>query len=288
MTFAFYRKNKKRRKKMDYSKKTVISGLHIEETEYTDNYFIELDRPRGKQICQWGIEPNPEEPIKEKQKDTKYINRTVKNISRVINSNITKYSKFITLTFAETTLDRAYALKCFNQFRKNFERLFGFKLKYLCNQERQHDRGKIEGNLGTWHFHIVNFTDTYLNMKKLIKCWSYGHVDIAVIDRYENLYRYFAKYLHKQLNEIKVNQKAITMSRGLKKPNILYDSKTEYPENTLTYEKKLSIYDCNDVFLRAVYTRDYDLSKRTKSCDVLYEFREIRIEDGISVYRLID
>ena len=287
MTFAFYRKNKKE-KYMDYSKKTVISGLHIEETEYTNNYFIELGRPRGRQICQRGIEPNPEEPIKEKRKSLASVNRTVKNISRVINSNITKYSKFITLTFAETTLDRAYAMKCFKIFQRNFLRLFGFKLKYLSNQERQHDRGKTEENLGTWHFHFVNFTDKFLNMKKLIKCWPYGHVDIAVIDRYENLYKYFAKYLYKQLNEIKVNQKAVTMSRGLKKPNILYDSKTEYPENTLIYEKKLSIYDCNEVFLRAVYTRDYDLSKRTKPCDVLYEFREIRIIDGISVYRLID
>jgi len=269
-----------------YQKKTEISGYHFRETEYTANHYVELERPKGKQICQRGIEPNPEEPIKEKQKSLASKQRTIRNIADIIHCNITKYSKFITLTFAETTLDRKEAMKCFKEFQIYYFRYFGVKLKYLCNQERQKDRGKKEGNEGSWHFHFVNFSDKYLDFKILDKCWPYGFVLTKRIKRPDQIHLYFAKYLHKQITDIKINQKAVTMSRSLKKPQIEYDTNVKHPLNAMTYEHTTNYYDCNETLLYRKYIREYNHSKVTPFGNVKRTYINRRILDGRDYYTL--
>jgi len=182
------------------------------------------------------------------------LQRAKQNLFLTIASNVTKYSKFITLTTATTTLDRDVFLNMFNQFRKNFQRIFGYPLKYIGVLERQKLRGIKENNEGSWHIHLVVFNSQKLHYEKLKLAWfSYGSIDIKLLRHYTHIPVYLMKYLTKE--HVEFHKKTILKSHDLKKPTIIYDYneivpndkdlyRDEYymPDDTkvLFYEKKIN------------------------------------------------
>lgn len=182
------------------------------------------------------------------QKSKKSINRVKDNLVLTIQSNITNYSKFITLTTKESCLNRDDFLQYFKIFKQNFKRIFGYSLKYVGVLERQKKRGIKENNIGSVHCHLVVFNPEKLDFHKLKRCWGYGSVDVKKIDSVANLGVYMAKYLTKDnLNEF--NKKLILKSRNLKKPLVLYAKGeldlgaltgvvNELLVKNITYEKK--------------------------------------------------
>ena len=175
-------------------------------------------------------------------KQNSSMRRTQDNLILTIDSNVNHWSKFLTLTFEKSILDRQEAIVLFNNFRKMFERTFSEKIKYVGVTERQKERGKKENNEGSWHFHLVVFNNKKLDFLKLKKAWPYGSVDIKKIDKVENLGRYLGKYLSKS-NENGLNKKSVIKSYGLKKPTTLYD---EQPYNEMKETHCISYEHINE------------------------------------------
>lgn len=137
-----------------------------------------------------------------------------------INSNITPYSKFITLTTAETCLDRETFITWFNTFRVQFQRKFGYKLPYVGIMERQKKRGIKEDNLGSWHIHLAVFIQQKLDLDLLISCWTRGNLNIEKVHS-GDIGLYMMKYLSKDNEDIEKNKKVLFKSLNLKEPSVI-------------------------------------------------------------------
>lgn len=184
-------------------------------------------------------------------KDEASIRRAKTQLFNLIASNVTKYSKFMTLTTRQTTLDRNKFLTMFNQFRKNFKRNFGYNLKYVAVIERQKKRGIKENNLGSYHMHLIVFNESKLDFKYLKKSWStYGSIDIKILREFTHIPVYLMKYLSKEI--VMHNDKSILVSHHLKQPQIEY------------YKERLNLngYD---------YKIEYDLPNNEKC--IMYEYK---------------
>lgn len=156
-------------------------------------------------------------------KSNSSIQRAKTQLFNLVASNVSRYSKFITLTTKETVLDRNEFLNMFNQFRKNFSRVFGYNLKYVSVLERQKKRGIKENNSGSYHMHLIVFNDAKLPFESLKKCWcSYGSVDVKKLRDYTHIPLYLMKYLTKEI--VSHNDKMILVSQKLKQPRIYYSS----------------------------------------------------------------
>lgn len=181
----------------------------------------------------------------EGQKTEANLQRTRNALVLLIDANAGKYSKFITLTFAEAQLDRNQAFKKFNQFRQDFQRTFGYPLRYVLVIEHQKKRGAKEGNEGSLHFHLVVFNEKKLPFPQLKKIWGkYGSVDIKKVDSEHNLGVYMAKYLTKEEQEL--NKKGFTSSANLQKPIIEYLPLNYAPREISAFSNSYIVYNGND------------------------------------------
>jgi len=163
-------------------------------------------------------------------KSEKSLYRTRNEIKDIIDANVNKYSKFITLTFKEDIKDREIALERFKNFTKRYKYHFKEPLKYIGVMELQNGserHGKIKKTArNVWHFHIIVFNEKKLNLKEFDRdIWQNGHCNTRKIDNIDNIGRYLMKYITKEQNEIGLHKRNILRSHGLKKPLLLYDFK---------------------------------------------------------------
>ena len=173
------------------------------------------------------------------------LQRSRNSMVLLIDANVTKYSKFITLTFANAVLDRNDAFRYLKQFTKDFKHKFGYPLQYVLVAERQLKRGLKEGNEGSWHFHLVVFNERKLPFKDLKDIWGkYGSIDVKKIDYSHKLGVYMAKYLSKEVME--ANKKGYTSSQGLIHPTIEYLPHNYSPESLADYQSTYSLYNRDD------------------------------------------
>lgn len=186
--------------------KIVISGDIVELYEYRIPISVEK---REHEI----IKGSKEETTKREDN----LRRAQAEIRRYVWNNITKYSKFITLTYAETCLDYDKVLFDMKMFFKNLSREGYSKLKYLWILEHQKGRGVKENNEGSLHVHLVLFLDDFLPFQILNKCWKQGSTDIEKIDDVDNVGAYICKYLTKEEFDL-FERNSYHISRGLPKP----------------------------------------------------------------------
>lgn len=217
-----------------YKYKVIESGNVVEVYEY------ELGI---KKLIQKGERENYEKG-QEGQKREDSLYRTRQNIIRLINTNITKYSKFITLTYSDNIQDRKKVLKDFRIFREKWQRTFGYKLKYVAVIETQ-QRGSL-------HIHTVVFNDQVIDFKKLKNVWVHGTTNVHVIDdryrkngliyyknkdSYVNIGVYMAKYITKEI--VDFGNQAILRSKDLKSSIIKeYVFKPSIPDYRLKWESE--------------------------------------------------
>lgn len=177
------------------------------------------------------------------------LDRTRNNMVLLIDSNSNTWSKLLTLTFRETTLDRSIAETAFKHFMKAFKREFGYKLHYIRVTERQKKRGIKEGNEGSIHFHLILFNNAKIDFKRIHKIWTiYGSIDIKRVDTPENLGRYLAKYLTKEQTEI--NKKGYTSSKGLIQPTVEYLETNFKPACPSDFNNSYTVYQPNQDITR--------------------------------------
>lgn len=164
------------------------------------------------------------------------LNRSRNRLYDIVDCNTNHYTKFLTLTFKENLQDFDSASKCWNLFSLRFERLFGEKIKYARVPEFQ-KRGAI-------HFHCVIFNSRKLDYKMLKKCWTFGSVDIKLVDKTTNVAKYVSKYITKDMCDIPSSKKIVCFSRGLIQPRIYYFPDWKYDSQVVNMTlKNVSFWD---------------------------------------------
>ncbi len=122
--------------------------------------------------------------------------RSRQNVRRIIWSNQGKYTKFVTLTYADIVLDVKRVRRDVTTFVQNMRRL-GYDMKYLYVLEQQKKRGEKEGNSGCLHIHMLIFIDKFIPYQDINKCWKKGSTDIQAVEDINNLGAYVSKYITK-------------------------------------------------------------------------------------------
>lgn len=185
----------------------VVSGDVVEV--YTYSVPITCGRER-----QFEIVRNPDrEEGGEKRKDNLY--RARMNVRRLIWANQGKFTKFVTLTYADTILDSSRVKEDVHVFVQAMNRK-GYPLKYLYVLEHQRERGEKEGNEGCLHVHMVVFVDRFIPLDILRACWKHGFVGIEKIDDVRNLGAYVCKYITKD-NLQELGKRVYSCSLGLER-----------------------------------------------------------------------
>lgn len=195
------------------------------------------------------------------------LKRARDTVAQYVYTNLTPHTKFLTLTTAETVLDVPVFQRKLQTFFQAMKRN-GFDLDYIYVYERQKERGKKEGNLGSLHAHIIVFNDEYIPFTVINKCWKHGSIDIKILDGLrcnnnkktneliKNPASYICKYITKE-SVAEWNEKVFRTSKGLKKP-IVINNKVYVASNTgATSSDSQRLYD----LFRCSYTPFYENSK---------------------------
>jgi hypothetical protein len=216
----------------DYNMRVVRSGNTIEVYEYQNKVFYNYQG--------YERERKREKPMEWSGKSEISLTRSRRQIRRIIWANIGKYSKFLTLTYAENMQDLQKFYYDWKMFIKSMKRK-GYTLKYLYVLEYQ-ERGAI-------HAHVVIFNEEYIPIGAIEKSWGKGFVKINSIKDIKNLGAYVCKYLTKEsLSEY--NSKSYHTSRGLNRP----------------IERRITLHDTEDIKrelfskARVVYESDYHIT----------------------------
>lgn len=218
-----------------------------------------------KYPIQKGYENNKEDYTKkaDTEKSEYSLYRAREAIRRIIMTNVTEYTKLVTLTYAEANFDYKKLSDDLMVFFKYLKRK-GYTSPYLYITENQKERGQREGNEGSLHAHILFFTDVYIPFKTLKDSWLYGSVDVHKLKDVKHLGAYVCKYLTKA--NLKGNIRAYRTSKGLKKPLEIEQG----PQELAPLEVPKTYIQC----MYKHYTIDKTISKEGG--------REIRIENEIT------
>lgn len=191
--------------------KCVVSG------DVVELYFYKVPIKCGKRDEN---KKSREEVIENEEKEIDKRNdnllRARQSIRRIIWSNQSKYTKFVTLTYAETVLDVSTVRYDVSKFVKNMKNK-GYDMKYLYVLENQRERGLKEDNAGCLHVHMILFIDKYIPYEDINKSWRKGQTDIKVIDNINNLGAYVCKYITKD-NISDFGKRCFSCSLGLDRP----------------------------------------------------------------------
>lgn len=187
--------------------KVVVSG------DIVEMYFYKVPIVCGNKRKHDIVKNSSDE--QEKRKDNLY--RARQNIRRIVWSNQSKYTKFVTLTYAQTTLDIKKVRRDITTFVQGMRRC-GYDMKYLYVLENQKERGKKEHNNGSIHVHMLLFIDKYIPKEDLAKCWKHGFIGIEKIDNVRNLGAYVCKYITKD-NLAEFGKRCYSCSIGLDRPS---------------------------------------------------------------------
>lgn len=158
----------------------------------------------------------------EKRSDS--VNRAKHRLRQLINTNVTKNSKFVTFTFAENVQDVKKAKDIFKNFIKRLNYYLSLKnhkqLKYVYVVEFQDKNGR-----GAVHFHVIFFNLNFIKSDILSKIWGQGFIKINLIKHVDNVGAYVVKYMNKGVaDERLTNSDLYGRSRGnLREPLVVKD-----------------------------------------------------------------
>lgn len=190
-----------------YDKKVIIAGNVIEVYEYEKSVHFGYKDTRKNSKGRGSIASADD---KEKNRE-KVLSRARKDLRRIINCNIQKYSKFLTLTFKDNVQDLDYANNEFKNFIKRLNYHYGIKIKYTAVIEFQ-KRGAI-------HYHCILYNLVQkINVQELQEIWKHGFIKINSIDNVDNVGAYVCKYMTKTDDDRLLGRKMYFNSRGLNKP----------------------------------------------------------------------
>lgn len=190
-----------------YNVKAIVSGEVIEVYKYENpvlyGYEDKKKNSKGRQAV-------ASEEDKKKNRE-KVLSRASRELRRIINSNIQKHSKFVTLTFKDNIQDLGVANYEFKKFVQRLNYNYKIKLQYSVVIEFQ-ERGAI-------HYHALfyNLTEK-LDINRVADLWGNGFIKVNSIKDVDNVGAYVCKYMTKSDDDRLLGKKMYFNSRGLKKP----------------------------------------------------------------------
>ena len=192
------------------TEKCVISGGYIEFYKYS--LPIECDFVRLHKV----VKSKSLEIDEKYQRREDNLSRTRQTVRRIIWSNITPHTKFLTLTVKDNITDVKVFRRMFTTFLQAMKRE-GYDLRYLYVLERQ--------KRGALHAHCVVFNDEKIPLKVLKKCWHYGRSEIKILnglkyktdERIVDIGAYVCKYITKE-SVTEWGSRTYNCSKGLKRP----------------------------------------------------------------------
>jgi hypothetical protein len=224
--------------------KVIVSGSIVELYKYNDG--VRYGKQDDKSYNVYGPAPNSIEdklpPKKEKKKTADGLTidpdtgeviydpmvarranmRASKNeFRRVILSNFSTGSTFITLTFRDGSVsdlrDVSVCNKAFKEFIQSMRYKYG-KFKYARVIEFQDANGR-----GAVHYHVIFDGLPYIHYDVLAEIWGHGFIGINRIDHVDNVGAYIRKYMAQELDDKRLmGKKAHEGSRGLVRPYEAY------------------------------------------------------------------
>lgn len=205
-----------------YHKKMIVSGKKVELYHYEEailknkknNKRVNYKKRTKEEVIKQIKECENEEFKMEVMKSFS-LRRTRAKIVRLVDCN-PDLNTFVTLTFKKNVKSLSKANLIFKSFIKRLKKQVPH-LKYLAVPEFQ-KRGAV-------HYHIlVNFQ---MENKKLADIWGQGFVMINKIKHVKRVGAYVAKYIGKDLFDVRYfGMRKIMASRNLKKPIVITVAKT--------------------------------------------------------------
>lgn len=201
--------------------KVIKSGNIVEIYKY-EKPIIKGMPSRNKGKKRKKLE-KPSERSEEYKQRSAQRGRTV--IRRLVSSNFSSESKFVTLTFEDTNQFDITSLNTCQKIFANFSRKLRLQypeLKYICVPEFQdkYFRGAV-------HFHLVTNLP-YFEKEKLWKLWGYGFVRINRHYKRRKNAAYLSKYLNKHAFDPRFyGKRKFYTSRNLRKPVEIFGSEAE-------------------------------------------------------------
>lgn len=161
--------------------------------------------------------------------------RARRKVHDLVHTNMTPFTKFITLTYAENMQDYDKLAHDFKMFRRHLANK-GYPFPYLYIVEKQ--------KRGALHLHVLMFHDKYIPHATISKAWPHGYVKInAKFSKIPHHKRpiYVIKYIQKET--MPPDKKAYRTSRDIKRPEV---GKTYEPDKgkALTEKLPLSRWQC--------------------------------------------
>lgn len=168
-------------------------------------------------------EMNTLEQVASIRNKQKYYKNKRFDIARLIDVNMDKDTKFITLTFRDTDdFDITNYEDSKIEFDKFMKRLRRYLSQYTVRYIAVHE---IQKNRNAYHFHMVVFGMPYISNTKLNEIWGLGFVKINKVPntvQSSSTGIYISKYFTKEENDIRYRNKYYT-SRNLVKPEVKYE-----------------------------------------------------------------
>lgn len=244
-----------------FDKKFIFCGDYLILKEYSVPYVL------GQKKSDKCIKGFSDDNSANNPKRIDNLKRARDTVASYVYTNLTPYTKFLTLTTKDTILDVPVFQRKLQTFLQAMKRK-GYDLNYLYVYERQTERGKKEGNRGCLHVHMIIFNDEYIDMKVLKKCWSHGRVELKILnglrckndkvsqELIKNPASYVCKYITKE-SVAEWNEKVFRTSKGLKKPITINNEVVVYSGGGASSKDSERLYE---LFSQA-YTPFYESAK---------------------------
>lgn len=202
----------------------------------------------------------------EKEKKKRWNgNQSKSNFRRLVLSNFTGATNFITLTFAENITDVKQANKVFDTFMKRLRRKYGKDFKMAVVVEFQ-QKGRV-------HFHML--ADLGITWQTESECrelerwfareiWQNGFVDLKDVQHVDNLGAYMSKYMVKRMDDERLaGKKAYRTSHNMDRPVILKGEAAAEIIALYTLEQKKEVYanSYESEYLGKITYKEYNLKR---------------------------
>lgn len=255
--------------------KITLSG-HILEHDITGKpiFYGVTSEPRRKKRVDKSPISSPED------NELKSAHRAKATVRRLVNSNAYKWNKpsgkpftpiFATFTFKEDIRDVDKASIIFTSFiqRLNYFVSGGTKkhfLHYISVTEFQ-DKNRD----GVIHFHVLLFNLRYIDKvyDEIKRVWKYGHVNIQSVKKIKDLGKYLVKYMIKSMRDGRLKgHKKYFASRGLYRPQVIYDSNTvDFIVGQLPQKAKISTASWENKYCKKITRTTYNLMEYPEAID---------------------
>lgn len=214
-----------------YSSKLILLRGEAEYYEYSNpvrtGFSRRIQKRKVKEILQPNLWSTKYQEMHEKCVKNS-LNRTKTNLRRLLNNN--KFTKFVTLTFADEVFDLSIANPIFAKFIKRLSYKFP-DLVYVAVPEFQKN--------GRVHYHLVT-NSPYIENSQLAEMWDNGFVRINQLKGIKNIGMYLTKYLTKENYETRFfSKKKFFCSRNIERPEVILGYSAY-----LYYEKWLKNLGC--------------------------------------------